>query len=77
VLLPLTFQVTKLAGSMNARPTVDISSSGTNLSSDVHSWIWPILLIPARLVATASQIPASVSKMVMVLTWPVLTKRST
>ena len=41
------------------------------------AWIWPILLIPARLIATASQIPASVSKMVTVVTWPVLTKRST
>ena len=74
---PLRLNGVKLSRSMKKSPIVDIASSGRNLTTDVHSWICPMLRMPRRLIAAAAQMPARVSTIVPAVPCPVLTKRST
>ncbi len=74
---PLRLNGVKLSTSMKNSPMVDIASSGRNLITEVHSWIWPMLRMPRRLIAAAAQMPARVSTMVPAVPCPVLTNRST
>ncbi len=74
---PLRLNGVKLSRSMKNSPMVDIASRGRNLTTEVHSWICPMLRMPRRLIAAAAQMPARVSTTVPTVPWPVLTNRST